>query len=219
MKPLHRLQCGLLLAIGCLAAASAATPQAQWRFSVYLDEQEIGYHDFRLSHTADGDRLRSEARFDVRLLMIPVYSYAHDAVEYWNGSCLQRIDATTDDNGKLFSVQGRAADSEFIVTTESDRQVLGGCVMSFAYWDTRILNASRLLNAQNGKYLDIEVATLGTDVLTLGDGTVTARHYRLSGDELRIDLWYSDDWQWLALRSTTPGGRTLSYRRQVPGAR
>ncbi len=219
MNRVARFHWGPLLAAGCLSAANGSVAQAQWRFSVYLDDREIGYHDFSLARTADGDRLRSEARFDVRLLRIPIYRYAHDAVEYWNGACLQRIDATTDDNGKLLSVQGRAEGGEFIVTTDEGRQVLSGCVMSFAYWDTRILSARRLLNAQNGDYLDVEVAALGPDVVSLGDQQVTARRYRLAADELLIDLWYSDDRQWLALQSKTPGGRTLSYRRQPSDAR
>jgi hypothetical protein len=218
MTWLRRWHCGLLLAAGWLSSASAAAPQAQWRFNVYLDDQDIGYHDFSLSRTADGERLRSEARFTVRLLMIPVYRYVHDAVEYWNGACLQRIDATTDDNGERLSVQGRAEDSAFLVTTDSGRQVLSGCVMSFAYWDTRILNAKRLLNAQNGEYLDVAVTPLGAETIRLGDRTVAAQHYRLTGKDLGIDLWYSEDRQWLALQSTTPSGRTLSYRRQVSDA-
>jgi hypothetical protein len=219
MNRVVRLHWGPLLVAGCLSAANGSAAQAQWRFSVYLDDREIGYHDFSLSRTAEGDRLRSEARFDVRLLRIPIYRYAHDAVEYWNDACLQRIDATTDDNGKLLSVQGRAKGGEFIVTTDEGRQVLSGCVMSFAYWDTRILSASRLLNAQNGEYLDVEVVALGPDLVSLGDRQVTARRYRLTAEELLIDLWYSDDRQWLALQSKTPGGRTLSYRRQMSDAR
>jgi hypothetical protein len=218
MKRVWRLQVGLLLAAGCVSAASMAATQAQWRFSVYLDDQKIGYHDFSLSPTEDGNRLRSEARFTVRLLMIPVYRYAHDAVEYWNGACLRRIDATTDDNGELLSMSGRDDEGTFIVTTDAGREVLSGCVMSFAYWDTRILSAKRLLNAQTGEYLDVEVAPMGAEAVDLGDRTVAARRYRLTAEDLSIDLWYSDDRQWLALQSTTPSGRTLSYRRQVSDA-
>ena len=221
MKAIHwptRLLLGLLATAAWLSEACGAAPQTQWRFSVYLDDAEIGYHEFRLSTTAGGQRLQSEARFAVRVLMVPVYRYVHEAVEYWDGDCLQRIEATTNDNGRLLSVQGRAEDDSFMVTTGSGRQVLSGCVMSFAYWDTRILKADRLLNAQNGEYVDVEVTALGAEAISLDDRTVAARRYRLTGDDLRIDLWYSEDRQWLALQSTTTSGRTLSYRRQVSDA-
>jgi hypothetical protein len=218
MKALRPCQSGVLAALLCLSTAAGAMSDAQWRFDVFLDDKPIGYHDFTIARTASGERLRSEARFDVRLLKIPVYRYAHQAVEHWDGSCLQRIEATTDDNGERLTVRGRTEDDGFVVTTGTGREVLAGCVMSFAYWDTRILQAERLLNPQNGEYLGVEVVEMGSEELSLGDETVAARRYRLTGDDLLIDLWYADDQQWLALQSTLPSGRTLLYRRQVSNA-
>ena len=40
---------------------------------------------------------------------------------------------------------------------------------------------------------------------------VNARHYRLRGDKLQIDLWYSADDHWLALESLTENGRVVRY--------
>ena len=38
-----------------------------------------------------------------------------------------------------------------------------------------------------------------------------AKRYRLSGEDLQIDVWYSLDDEWLALESPAKGGRTLRY--------
>lgn len=206
--------CLLGAAIGPVPASPASTATEQWRFTVYLDGKKIGYHNFTLAPTAQGKQLTSEARFTVRLLKIPVYRYSHDAVELWDGPCLERIEANTDDNGEQLSLRGQASGDNFMVSTASTPETLSGCVMSFAYWDSRILRANRLLNAQNGEYLQVQVSDLGADPLRLADDEVTARRYRLQGKDVLIDLWYSDDRDWLALQSKTPSGRTLYYERQ-----
>jgi len=50
--------------------------------------------------------------------------------------------------------------------------------------------------------------------LTVRGEPVAAYRYRLSGEDLKIDLWYSPDNHWLALESTLEGGRKLRYRMQ-----
>ena len=44
-----------------------------------------------------------------------------------------------------------------------------------------------------------------------------ARRLVLEGPELRIDLWYSPDDDWLALESASKGGRKLRYVRADEG--
>lgn len=201
-------------ALAAGAAHAASETAAHWRFNVYLDGKRIGYHTFTLAATPQGRQLTSEARFTVRLLKIPVYRYSHDAVELWDGPCLQRIESSTDDNGDALTLEGQASGDRFVLSSAAGRQSLPGCVMSFAYWNPDILQAERLLNAQNGDYLPVQVTELGTDSVQIADARVEARRYRLTGEDLQIDLWYSDDRQWLALQSTTRSGDTLYYERQ-----
>lgn len=208
---------GTVLALLCLLsipAMSSAKAQQQWLFNVFLDGDEIGYHRFTLTGDETQRQLHSEARFKVRILKIPVYRYSHDAREYWDGNCLRAIESSTNDNGRQLSLQGRVDEDRFVLNTSDQQLDLEGCVMSFAYWDTRILQAEKLLNAQNGEYLPVRVNDLGSEALETDSGTVTAQRYQLTGKDLLIDLWYSSDRRWLGLQSTTPSGRVLTYRRQ-----
>jgi hypothetical protein len=41
---------------------------------------------------------------------------------------------------------------------------------------------------------------------------VNAKRYKLKSDKLNIDLWYSDENQWLALNSITKDGTNLRYQ-------
>ena len=191
----------------------SATTSDEWRFQVFLDEKPIGYHHFRLNTVGNTRELRGEARFSVKLLGFTVYDYSHQNKELWQQDCLQQIEASTDDNGRELFVRGNSNGEQLLLEDNSGNRGVPGCVMTFAYWNPEILEQQQLLNAQTGEYLDVSVQPLGEKTLQLQGRDVPALHYRLSTDEDDIDLWYSSDRDWLALSTTTRGGRQLYYRR------
>lgn len=185
------------LALLLLAAAPAFAEARAWDFRVFLDEREIGRHRFTLSGQGAERELRSEARFDVRILRIPAYRYRHDALENWRGDCLVALSATTDDNGEPSTVDWRGQS--------------GACAMSFAYWNPRILQARQLLNAQTGEVVPVTVTAQGEEMVEVRGRQVLAQRHRLTGPKLAIDLWYAGG-EWVALQSEAAGGRRLIYR-------
>ena len=217
---------GLRFIGACLAAlfvmsASAMTAGGtkEWRFGVLLDGKPIGYHRFELSDSGAQRTLRSEARFNVKVLFINVYRYEHDSVELWQGDCLSRIDARTDDNGSRLEVRGAMTAALFVISSPRRDTIPASCVQTFAYWNPQILTAGCLLNPQTGEYLPVRVEHLGPETLAVRGVPRAAQHYRLSGDagsggKLLIDLWYSPEREWLALESTTANGRRLRYQLQ-----
>ena len=205
----------LWLCVVLLPLQVSASSSNEWRFEVFLDDKPIGFHNFRLNTSGDSRELRGEARFRVKLLGFTVYDYSHQNLERWQQDCLQQIEASTDDNGKDLFVRGTSDGEGMLLESNSGNRSVPGCVMSFAYWNPVILAQQQLLNAQTGEYLDVEVQSLGEKTLQLQDRDVPALHYRLVTNENDIDLWYSTDRDWLALSSTTSGGRQLYYRRVV----
>ena len=187
----------LLIVAAWLLAATAASAQARdWHFRVLLDDAEIGRHRFTLRENGAGRELRSEARFTVTFLAIPVYRYEHQATETWSDGCLRALDSRTDDDGERLAVNWRAPE--------------GGCHMSFAYWNPQILKADRLLNAQTGEMQPVQVQALGEESIEVRGTRVRAQRYRLSAPRLQIDIWH-DDGNWVALESLAKGGRRLRY--------
>ncbi len=75
-----------------------------------------------------------------------------------------------------------------------------------------MLGKKRLLNPQDGKYLDVEIKQIGQDSIQVKGEKISASHYRLKAEKFLIDLWYSTDRRWLALDSTLENGRLLHYR-------
>jgi Family of unknown function (DUF6134) len=184
-------------------------------FRVLLDGKPIGQHRFSATASADDATERtmvSEATFAVRFLGITVYRYQHRAVERWRGDCLVALSADTDDNGQRTRVSARAQGERFEVSAPAP-QTERGCVMSFAYWNPALRAQQRLLNAQTGRIEPVQISALGDNTLTVGERTVSASGWRISGPAQPIDVWYSSRGDWLGLDTRVEGGRTLSYRR------
>jgi hypothetical protein len=205
----------LLAMLPGLAAAASATPGdpgvQEWHFTALLDGKKIGHHRFVLTRAGDGQELRSEAQFDVKFLFFNAYRYVHESSERWQDNCLRSISARTDDNGKPFAVRGAASDGRFLLRGAGRPEALPACVMTFAYWNPAMLKQARLLNAQNGDYLDVDVTPLGPEPVRVRGTPVPAQRYALRAKGIAIDLWYSLTHDWLALESITADGHRLRY--------
>ena len=209
---MRMLTAAIMFVAATLQAAAATTPvqAGEWRFRVMLDSKDIGEHRFVLRADGPERELRSEARFDVRILMFNAYRYVHEATERWNGNCLVSLASNTDSNGDLESVRASTAGSRLSVERTGRREEHDGCVMTFAYWNPQILAARRLLNSQSGELVPVTITDAGTETLTVRGRPVTANRHRIQGPDLRIDIWYAGA-QWIALEAPAKGGRRLRY--------
>ena len=199
--------CCLLLA----ASAQAVELPRRWNFQVLLDGKPVGYHHFALREQGSQRTLTSSARFQVKVLFLNAYRYMHDATEQWQGDCLQGMNSQTDDNGKPYRVKAQRRAEELSIDGSPKAYTLPGCVMSFAYWNPAMLTQSRLLNAQTGEYDRVTITALGDTSIKLAGQLQSSRHYRLQGNQLNLELWYSLSGEWLALESTTESGSRLRY--------
>jgi hypothetical protein len=197
----------LLLAAGVLPAQ--AEP-GTWTFRVLLDGRDVGRHHYVLQDNGAEQELRSEARYDVRILYLSVYRYVHEAVERWNGNCLASLVSRTETNGERQSVNATTRGSRLTVERPAGRDEHEGCIMSFAYWNPRILGESRLLNSQTGELLPVSTTQRGAETLLVRGQRLTAQRHHISGPGLQLDLWYAGE-RWIALEALVKGGRRLRY--------
>ena len=187
---------------------SATTAHAsQWQFDVYLDGRRIGEHVFTIE-SLGGDRYiaQSRARFDVKVLLVPVFRYRHESVEEWRGACLQAISSHTEVNGKHYRVEGEQHGDTFAlaVAHDDDAQTrsLPGCVATYAYWDAATLaQHTQLLNSQTGAYDPVALQQDASELRIVGEH---------SDGRFAIDLDYEAG-RWAGL-STLRDGRALEYR-------
>jgi len=204
-----------VLALLCLggAAPALADDADRWLFRVYLDDREIGFHEFAVRDLGGRREVEVTARFDVRILFFNAYRYDHRNRETWYDDCLEGIESTTDDNGDAYRVNGRVDAGDFVLETHIEAaRIDAPCVQTFAYWNPAILEAERLLNAQTGEWVDVAIRPEGAVTLDIGPHRVAAEKYTIEMDDGPIRLWYSPGGRhWLALEAETAGGRTLRY--------
>jgi hypothetical protein len=201
-----------LLATLLILPSSLLADQQEWRFRVFLDKKEIGYHNFYIQEFENETRLQSEASFEYRMLFVKLYGYEHENLETWQGDCLIRIESRTDANGKPFQVSGALEGESFTLRATAGDAELPPCNMSFAYWNPAFLQQKRLINTQNGAVIDVDVSEPELVELSVRGVMQPAFRYLLGAGELKIELWYSEDNEWLALETEAKGGRRLRYQ-------
>src|SRR5690606_9871360 len=119
---------------------------------------------------------------------------------------------TTDDNGEKHRVDVRREEGATVVQTLEGMQRLGECVLTFAYWNPAMLKQTQLLNSQDGENVKVKITDAGADSIDVRGVKTLARRYELRSEKLSIDLWYSQQQEWLALESKTARGQKLIYR-------
>ena len=143
------------------AASRPATPRcsrprrlqaAMWNFRVLLDGKEVGWHRYIVREHGAATEVESRAQFDVRFLLLNAYSYRHDRAR----ALARRLPRRTrvphrDQWPRRGSAAAVATTTPGGGTVRPGPRALPGCVMSFAYWNPRILQAHPLLNAQTGE--------------------------------------------------------------------
>ena len=200
-----------LLVLSLLAAACGARAETRdFSFRVWLDDREIGRHQFMLRADGGAREVVSKAQFDVRVLFIDAYRYRHEALERWDDQCLRSLVSNTETNGERQRVVASSRGDALVVERPDGREAHDGCVMTFAYWNPRILAASRLLNTQTGEMLPVTVTPRGAEMLEIRGQPQRARRYRIDASKLQVDLWYVGD-RWAGLEAVVAGGRRLRY--------
>ncbi|MGV6817226.1 MAG: DUF6134 family protein [Thiotrichales bacterium] len=198
-----------------LAAPTVAGVPEELKFKVFLDSKEIGSHSVTIERNGSDTKVGVEANFVVRVLSIPVFRYYHTAAERWSGSCLATVETHTKTNGKETSVKSDRKAQGLMIYSAQGQKLAEGCVRSYAYWNPSLLQTDRLLNTQTGEYQPAITQFLGESDFNNGNAIINAKHYQINVAGKTIDLWYSEDDQWIGLDTTVKGGRNLAYRRKI----
>jgi hypothetical protein len=179
-----------------------------WNFDVSMDGKLIGTHQFVLSEKENNLQiLKSDAKFNIKILSISVFKYHHQADEIWDSNCLKKFEAKTQENSKITLVKGMQERAAFKMLAPALSEINSECVMTFAYWNPKILQQKKLLNPQTGDYLNANISSLGQETILVKGQNVKAEHYKIDTAKFKIDIWYGQNDEWLALQSLTEDGR------------
>ncbi len=195
-------------------ARAAAEPSTRvYAFKAFLDGKPIGEHRFSVAGDGGARQVTSEADFAVKIIGITAYRYHHHAEEQWAGDCLSALASSTDDDGKPASVKLAKAGDANEITTNAGTKSEPGCLMTYAYWNPAMREQKRLLNPQTGKVDSVKVERMGGGNVAVGGRDVAAIDWRITGGESPIDIWISEQGDWVGLDSMVSNGKhKLTYR-------
>lgn len=203
----------LLIAILTYAFSSQAwaNEMTRYDFDVYVNDKKVGSHVFQILENDGVHQVLSEANFIYKILFIPAYRYEHRNAERWSDNCLIEFEARTNANGERIEVSGEKTSAGFRVEKQGSLVELPDCVMTFAYWNPDFLDQPRLLNPQTGEYVNVTVENIGKETLEVRGKPVLATRFKLTAQNLDLNLWYSPESEWLALESVAKGGNIIRY--------
>ena len=193
--------------IFCLLALffSNLSSAKEWVFDAILNDELIGQHTF----IYEDDRTISKANFKFEFLLMD-FIYQHNSIETWDKNCLKSISSKTNDDGDLYQVTGQIVADGFLISSNQEKTLLPQCIMTFAYGNPEILNQKKLMNSQNGEFLDIDVKLIREENFILKGEKILTNLWQISAEsnngDILIHLWYDKDMQWVGLKTSTPIG-------------
>ena len=194
-----------------LAAAAAAIPllrpvcpvhadaaQRDLRFRALRHGSSIGEH--MVTFRADGDRLTVETRVEitVKVLFVTAFRLRHEAKEVWQSDRLVSVESTTDDNGTLLRVSGNAVADGFRITGEDGPFLASAHLLtSNAFWDSRIVRESRLIDVQHGGEIGLVTRQLGDEQVETAHGPVRAARHHMITPYYAGSVFYDSEGRWV----------------------
>jgi hypothetical protein len=175
-------------------------------FDVFLNDREVGQHQFELLQRGESTEVSSTMALDFKVFKIKRVKYLHQANETWQSGCLVSLQSQTEKQGNVFAIEASTDQAGLVVQRPKETETLTGCVRGFAYWNPQWLQGDNLLNAETGINVPVVISSqiFEKDSIT---------HIKIASAKFDIDLQYDAAGEWLALETELLIGGILRYQR------
>jgi len=177
-------------------SAKAAGADAEVRdFVIAIDGKPAGEYHMTITRQDDGTvSMAAQADSVVRAFGgLYKYTYSYRGTETWKDGQLLRLDSSTDDNGKIYTVQAFPDPNGLRVRVNGEDRISRADVWVTTYWNIpraqQRNQALPLLDADTGRDIPAKLQYIGTSPLNLCGQVQNYAHWRLSGG-VQVDLWY-----------------------------
>ncbi|MEP0144978.1 MAG: DUF6134 family protein [Roseobacter sp.] len=195
---LFGLPLGLVAALAAPVNALSLHSSGSLIFDVVRKGKDIGDHSYKFSGQSGNFTVRvaTDIAVKVPLIRTTAYSFKHKSIENWKGGQLQQLSSSTNDDGEPHQLK-----------------TANKGALPASLWNDDIVRGGKLMNTIDGKIMSVRTADLGTETIKTKSGSVSAHHYRLSGDLAR-DLWYDSDGNLAQVMFKADDGSTVMYIRK-----
>lgn len=160
-------------------------------FAILRNGDAIGSHVIRFETKDDALAVQVEAKVDYRFGFIPLYRFEHRALEVWREGSLQRMSATTNDNGAKYEIVLQRDEGDMVLAVNGAETAAAPGLQPASLWNVAIVRQRRILDPADGELMSVAIADAGMETIRVAGRDVPARHYVMTGDFER-DLWYDD---------------------------
>lgn len=182
-----------------IPAPWVATDGAVIDFTVLRKGKPFGTHKLSFEREENGElTVTTDVDLQVKFGPITAFKYRLDSVENWIDGKLVSLSGKSNNDGRKGEVVAEVADDQLVVDGTKFDGVLPLSTIPSSHWNRLQVYQGQMLSTETGEVLDIEVETLGEDVVQVDGQNVETTHYRLKSD-ITVDLWYDNQSRWVKL--------------------
>ncbi len=180
----------LAAALFALAPALARADDAgAYTFTVLKDGNPVGHHRFVFDREGDRLDIKVATEIEIKLAMIPIYTFEYQAHEQWQDGRVVQVDATTNDNGEKLAITVRPDGPGYVRTVNGRVDRFDESKRMLAVWNKETLKHHDFFSVVEDETLKLSFHLVGPEKLTLDGKEIDVDHYSMIGDEER-ELWF-----------------------------
>jgi hypothetical protein len=162
-------------------------------FAIRIKNKPAG--QYRMSITTKNDTVTVTGQAQVNFRQFGFrYSYWYSGTETWQNGRLVQLDSSCNDDGKQYAVSARAGDGGLQVQGNGQIRNTRADVWTTTYWhlaEPRFHNQNvPLLDADTGREMAAYLSFVGREIVAVGGQQQACAHYKLTGANIQVDLWY-----------------------------
>jgi hypothetical protein len=196
------------------AAVARAVDAGAYTFTVLKDGEPVGRHRFVFDRSGDQIEIREATEIEIKLAMIPIYTFEHRASELWQDGRVIKVDATTNDNGEKLDISVRPDGQGYVRTVNGRVDRFDASKRILAVWNKDTLQHHDFFSVVEDETLKVSFHLIGREKLSLDGQVLDVDHYRMVGDEER-DLWFDSAGQVVKVEFKRRGSEITYVRDQL----
>jgi hypothetical protein len=202
----------LMLLVG--SSRAVAADKETRNFNITIDGKQAGSYSMKITKEDDGNlKMVGSANVKVRIAVLFTYKYSYQGTEVWKDGRLTKLTSTSNDDGKGYEVSAWADGNVVRLLTNGAEKAVAWDVWTTTYWQlpgAKYRNGSiPLLDADTGRGIDGTMKRVGTEALVISQRRQNCEHYKVTGDNIDVDVWYDAQERLVRQESVEDGHRSV----------
>ncbi|MBI3409548.1 MAG: hypothetical protein HY040_14505 [Planctomycetes bacterium] len=209
------------LVVCCLVSAFANAAHAQSKvtdkevreFSILVDGKEAGQSTMTITVKDDGTtEMTAAAKVHIRKVIFN-YSFSIDSMEVWKDGKLIGMQNRSEEDGKKTEVVALKEGNQLKLRVNGKERLVNPESWVSSYWklaDQKFHNQKApLIDSDTGKDMTGELKHIATEQITINGEAQKCYHFRITGIDVPIDLWFDRYHRLVRQEFTESGHKTI----------